>query len=455
MYKLNDAFLGFIQVKVIGFGELNSMSMIKKLISNKIKGRSFLKSVMLVAGGTAAAQIIMFTISPVLSRLFSPEDFGIVSVYTAILFTITPFCTLKFELAIPLEEDEIGAFHLLFISMMSVLITAAITFLVFFFAGNSLLALFNAESLSPNFWLISIGVISTGSYSVLFRWAQREKNYSGISKTKVRQGLGKAITQICLGLLKTNSFGLVFGEIIGQSMGIGMLAKPLLRKRRYLKRSLSIKKTRKLIIRYKKFPLISTWSDLLNAASIQIPIIMLSTFFGTQATGFFAFAQRIVFVPISLIATSIAQVYFSEGAELSKSDSRGLLKLTSNISKKLLLLGIFIALFLVFFAPSLFEVIFGKIWKQAGVYCQILSIVLLSRLLVEPILPIFTILEKQGTQLVLDATKLLIGIVVFLISHFAKLSPTIAIMLYSVSTSCLYIATILLIKRFIKLITEN
>lgn len=422
----------------------------QQILHNKLKGKSFLKNVLLLAGGTAIAQIIMIVSSPIVSRLYSPEEIGVLTVYTSILSMLAAFATLRFELAIPIAEDDIGAVNVLALCVTSVLVVSAVVLAIALVFSNPIVKLFNAEQLEPFLWLLSIGVFGIGLYTTTMHWAIRKKAFKDITRTKIIQGIAKSSTQIGLGLVGLGPLGLVIGEILGQAFGIRALSKSLLKRDRKLLGKINLRSMKLMSIRYRKFPLISSWSTLLNTAGLQIPVLILSALYGAEVTGSFGFAKKIISLPLALIGVAISQVFFSEGASLSKEDPEKLLKLTTNTSKRLLFLGLLVAAIIIPFGPSIFAFVFGDAWREAGVYSQILSIMLMIRFAVNPISQVLSIIEKQGTQFLLDLLRVLAIVAAFYISKLLGFTPLAAVVAYTVAMIIIYAITYLIIIRSLK-----
>ena len=155
-------------------------------------------------------------------------------------------------------------------------------------------------------------------------------------------------------------------------------------------------------------------------------------------------------LPLNLVGIAISQVFFSEGATLSKEDPAKLLELTATTARKLFLLGLLVAAILIPFGPWLFAFVFGDAWREAGVYSQVLSIMLVTRFAVSPVSQALSIIEKQGTQFLLDLLRLILVLIALFASRMFKLSPVEAIIAYTVSMIVVYTVTYLAIIKALK-----
>ena len=423
---------------------------IGRRIRNRLNNSSFLKGIVLLAGGTAVAQFIAIAVSPIISRLFNPEDIGVLSVYTSTLSMLASFATMKFDMAIPIADDDDKAINIMGLSIISVFAISTVVLLLTLSSGSVFVAILDAEPLRPYLWLLSIGVIAIGSYTTFLHWAIRKKDYRSITKTKVNQGFAKAVVQVGSGVLGFGPVGLIAGEIFGQALGITTLAKGFFTSERVLLKEISVHRMKVMASRYRKFPLISSWSTLLNTAGLQMPVLILAALYGSSVTGSFGFANKIVSVPLSFIGIAISQAFFSEGASLSKDDPERLLRLTIKTAKRLLVLGFAIGSILIVISPWLFAFVFGPAWREAGVYAQVLSFMLIVRFAVNPISQALSIIEKQGTQFALDLVRLALVLVSFYSSKLLGLSAFGAVVMYTIAMTVVYSITYIVIIKALK-----
>src|SRR5690625_3723904 len=80
--------------------------MIQRLLNSR-----FVRNVALVATGTAGAQAITMAFSPVITRLYGPDAFGMLGTFTATLAVVTPIAALTYPIAIvlPKKDDDARA----------------------------------------------------------------------------------------------------------------------------------------------------------------------------------------------------------------------------------------------------------------------------------------------------------------------------------------------------------
>jgi O-antigen/teichoic acid export membrane protein len=373
------------------------IGIIAKLRTVLPKGK-FMRAMIVLAGGTALGQGLVLLTSPLLTRIYSPEDFGVVAVYGSILFIATGVTSLRYEITIPLPESDEAAANLLLLSLAIVLGMSLASILGVWLMGEQIIMWTNADALQPYLWLLPLGILGGGIYQVFNFWAVRKKAFVSIAGTKLNQSLGLVITQVGLGLLRIGPLGLLLGQIVGQAAGWTTLATRAWREDKTIFKTIKLTGVRQVAGRYRRFSILSSASVLLNNTSSNLPVLLLAAFFGPQVAGFFELSRRIINLPLTLIGQAVSQVYYGEAAELARTDLRGLKKLYINTAFRMLLIGSLPALALIIAGPLMFEFVFGSDWREAGVYAQILAISFVAKFAVSSISNL-AVLERQGLAL--------------------------------------------------------
>lgn len=368
--------------------------------------RSFGRRVLLLAGGTAIGQVIVIGASPLLTRIYTPDDFGFLGAYTAVLSLLVAVVTLRYHLAIPLPPDDQDGLLLVLISLASVVVFAVLVFIVLILFGPVLFALFSAQNLSSYGWILVLGVLGSGAYQVFTYWAIRQKSFRPMAITKVTQGIALTVSQIGIGLGFAGPLGLLLGDAIGRSAGTGQLARLTLPDLGKLGAP-AWRRTRSLIVRYKRFPTYSTLSALLNAGGLQLPALLLLAYYGPQTAGWYALTMRTFGVPMSLLGASASQVYTSSIADLSRQGESST-TLYTRMALRLLIVGLPIAGLVALLGPYLFAFVFSAEWAQAGVYARILAPMFLVQFVASPLSQTLNVLERQDIQFEWDALRLLL-----------------------------------------------
>lgn len=374
-------------------------------IKTRIKSLSGDKrSVLALVGGTTLAQALGFLFSPIQTRLFSPEVFGELSVFTSITGIVGVIICLRYELAIVLPKDDDEGFALLKLSWLFAAIVAGASLIVFGFWGNQIYTRFNAPTLARYWYYVPITLMLTGIIQAANYWLTRRRQFTVLSYNKVLPVLAVNLVSIGLGFAGNRALGArLFSTLVGNIVNIAVLAWVLVPDMR-AKREQHYKKT-ELIGKYKNFLVYDIWGALINNLSWMIVPILMNSYYGSFAAGQYSIGLRIIQIPASIIGASIGQVFLKTASE--KRYTKDLYQYTISIIQKLFIYTMPFAFIILLFGRYLFKIVFGNEWEIAGLYAQILAPWSLIWFIASPISSIYTVLQKQNILLVLTIFNLI------------------------------------------------
>ncbi|EHE0026228.1 oligosaccharide flippase family protein [Vibrio cholerae] len=345
--------------------------------------KSFSKNVLTLMTGTGIAQAIPIAIIPILTRMFSPEDFGLLALYAACVSILGVVATGRYEIAIMLPKDDEDARLLLQLSMLVALFFSFLISIPISIWNAQIARFLGNEDIAVWLYLVPVSVLFTGIYQALTYWNNRQKKFINTAVSRVNQSLFQGFAQTSLGFLQVSG-GLICGQFVGIVSGsIYLLKKD--RNYKSLIRKSKINSIQKQGIKYHKFPTYGVWGALCDAGAVQMPVILLTKFYSNSVTGMFSLTFRVLNMPTSIISSAIAQVLFQKVVEISQTEPE---KLNLYIIKMFLLLFIIYlpavpVLFI--WGESFFSIIFGNEWSQAGVYAGYLVIAVAVRFAVSPL----------------------------------------------------------------------
>lgn len=274
----------------------------------------FLKAVSVLVGGTAFAQLIGFLCLPILTRLYTPEDYSVLGVYVAIVAILAVISCLRFDIAIPIPENENDGKALLLLSFLSNTIFSIILYAVLFISYPYIQHYKIIDQLSYWIWLIPLGVFVSGFYSALQFWATRHKRFKDIAKTRMTQAISGNAASLAGGMFSVGFGGLIVGQLLNFSGGLFKLAVSA-------KKDLAVVKSSPLkatFAKYSNFPKYSTFEALANVSAIQLPLILIASLLIGPEVGYIMLAMKIMTLPMSILGSTIAQVYYAEAAGKDK-----------------------------------------------------------------------------------------------------------------------------------------
>jgi len=429
---------------------LDKVSLLRKKIGKSSLG----KNIILIAGGTAFAQALGIIFSPIITRIYLPEQYGILTAYTAVLGLLAISASFDYQKAIPIAKDDDQAINLLVLSVCFLLSSTLLIVILLALFGDYFLALLDSKILSSYKYLIPIGVFFTGTYNIVLQWGFRNRDYKIITRTTISQSIVANATKVILGLMKVGPIGLILGVIIGQSAGITSLVSPLIKNKELLS-AISFQRLKKVLKRYRNFPLYSAPSNYIYTAGDSIPIILLTTLFGSAATGLFGLANSIIRLPMNLIGNSVSQVFYSEAANIGKTNPQEIKKLSVKLLKKLSIIALVPLITLLLFGPWLFSSVFGAEWYEAGIYARILSVMVYFHFIILPVGRILEVFERQREGLIFNAIRLGMISAMFFIAKVFNFNSYQTVTLYSFSNSITYIALIVMVMNIMNQEIKN
>lgn len=369
---------------------------IKASLTNR---NSFLRHVMVLTSGSVIAQIITLLVSPIITRMYSPEDMGYMASLLAISTILGVIGSGRYELAIVLPEDDKDGIALAYLGAGIAFCGGLGILLLFVFCGKLIVPFIGMKNV-PLAWTYVLGpiVFLIGMQQVLTRTSIRNKKFKALASTQATQAICTNGVKIGMGFFNAGVMGLFSATVAGN---ITRSVRLLWEQRLWLFNRNNIPSLKDLLIqakRYKKFPLISSWSVLLNSASIQLPVILFSSLYSPAFSGCYALSYRVLSVPMALIGKSVGDV-FIERAARSRNNPDELKRITLSIFKRLLIIGTLSLSGITFYGDIIFPFIFGNNWVEAGRYAQWISLWLIFVLAASPLSTLYTILEKQGESL--------------------------------------------------------
>jgi O-antigen/teichoic acid export membrane protein len=374
---------------------------------SSLKNKSLANGIAALVGGAASSQILAIVAAPILTRIYSPEDFGLLTVYVSLLALLGVISSLCYELAIPLPDSDIDAIHIVIVCMIIVVMMSLISGVLVYFFGGVLADYLKMEALEGVLWLIPMGVFFAGLFKVFNYWSVRTKEFSSIASTRIGQTITTLVIQISF--FKFGGVMLLAGQVIGQLFGSVCLT--FIATRKHAFSSWTWSGLGAVVSRYKYFPIYSSWSGLANTAGLQLPPLVFAVYFGPSIVGMYSLAHRILSIPTTLIGNATGQVLLSHGADAHNNNK--LSRLVRCIHSDLATLGLPPTLIVLVSGEQLFQLVFGDEWGEAGKIAQILSPWLYLTFLTAPLASLFTIKEQQFKALIFQVfllTARLIGI---------------------------------------------
>lgn len=361
----------------------------------KLKPKSeFSRNVLTLMTGTTIAQAIPIAISPILTRIYRPEDFGVFALYMSISSIMGVIATGRYELAIMLPKKDEEAVNIVVLSILISFFVSFISFLIVFIFNSQITNLLGNQEISNWLYFIPITVLLTGIYQSLNYWSNRKKQYKRLATNRVIQSSTIGSINLGMGFGGFGSSGLIVGGVLGQGLSTGILTKTIWNEDRNLIKYINKLKIYALIKKYIDFPKINMFHAFINEAKNSITNILLVKFYSAFILGQFYMIHRILLLPSGLIGTSISQVLFrvlSEKYNKKEDFSSEVL----NIMIKLFLFALIPFFIIVFFGKEIFALVFGENWTTGGELASGYALFILFHFVASPISIVPLIVNKQ------------------------------------------------------------
>lgn len=403
-----------------------------------------------LATGSLAARLIGFATVPIVTRIYTPEHFGVLSVFVSLTAIIGPLGTMRYSAAIPLPKRDETAANIFVLCLISLGFVSVLLAIVLWLFARPLLQIFSMEGLVSYWWLVVIAVAGAGLFEILSSWATRKRAFKALAKRAVWQSISSAAVKIGLGLMGIKPLGLLIGQVLSQAGGCTSLSFSFYKHLKNNFRHVTMTRLFFFFGRYADYPKYRLPSQFLLVFSSNSPLLFSAILYGKETTGQLGLALTTLALPVSLIGNTTGQAFYAEIAKIGKKEPYKIYRISKNIATRLFIASFAPFLILVLAGPLIFEMIFGQSWRDAGAFASIASFYLLAQFVATPLVNVLNVFEKQGVFLKLNIARVSMIVLSFVISKVILLTSLHAILLYSSFMTLNYIITVYVIFQTMK-----
>ena len=416
-------------------------------MAKKIFKSEFSRNVATLMTGSTFAQLIPLLLMPLISRLFSPEEFGFFAFYLSLVSFFLVISSGRYELAILLPKEDSDAINILALSFSILLGITVFLLAVLLVFEKNIQEIMNKPELNDWLVFIPLCIFSASGYRILTYWSNRKKRFKNTSFSVVTQATMRSATLFTGGLLRNNFFGnsestigffktimkksssvptgvssvglgsFIVSYLVGFTLSFVYLLTGFLKKDSSVLKEIKMKKMKELAKKHDKFPKINSLHALTDELKNGGVTFIISYLFSDIILGFYSMTFRVLRAPLSVIGNSFSQVFLQKAAAMH-ANNENLLPLIKTTVKKLSLIALPIFIPILLFGPHLFSFILGGDWVIAGEYAQYLTPWLFLNFVVSPVLQVAMILEKQKEIFMLALIGNLIIIVSILMGGY-------------------------------------
>lgn len=413
-----------------------------KKVSKGAPKSTFNKNLAHVFSGNLLGGLIYAASIPVIAKLYPVSAFGIFQILLSLSASFSSSSMFRFEKLIILSKAEDSCNTAISLCFVTLFFTVSVFALAFMVAGNQIFSFLDASA-AKDYWMLTLTCLFLeGSILIVSEFTLREKMFREYSVYRALSLSLFGLLPVAFSFFSTSFTSLFASRLVGYAICISYLLykNGLVRK---FKWSGSAKIKNMALDNY-KFPLYNTPGTVLNTFSLNIPVFLLSRYFGANAVGIYSMANRIVQMPLSVISSAMTNVYFRTAAE--KAENGKLPTFFLSTLKKLSIAGLLPVVILPV-APRLASLFLGPQWEQTGVYLQILYPVILASFVSSPLGGTYIIINKQ--EYVLGLAILAVGARYFSILAFSQTTPQLALASYSIVSFLYYLVYLLILYKLI------
>lgn len=404
------------------------------------------KNILRLISGEGIGRAVGFIAAMFVTRLYTPADLGIFAVFTSLCILYSPFCTLRYMLAIPLHSNEEVGANSLAASLLVLVVNTLIISIIFVLFHSQILSLFDAESINAFWYFVPLSFFLYGAVETLSYYSIRYRDFSTIAEATVIQSCSGALTKIVLGLFRFNVTGLLAAHILAAGAGLILYIRIYWRRIKENSRNVTYRKICFVLKKYISFPLYRVPSQLLLNAAGSLPVLYFAWHFGSGITGQISLAITMLSVPVAVACTSVGKAFYGEIASLGTKNSKKIFVLTVRIMMRLAVISLVPFTLIICFGPRIFQTFFGAEWTLAGTLARYICSYLVFRFVYSPISDgIFNVYGKQKLVFWLEVSRITIVALSLLISCGYDFSVIKTIAVYSFALTLQYIFSIMLV----------
>jgi len=421
-----------------------------KLKEKYLPANSFRSDFVTFSVGKTLSQVIPLVITPILTRLYTPSDFGIFATFLSLVTIVSLISNGRYNLAITLPKKLNKATELVIVCLIGVVATSLFSLLLFLSFRTDILNWLSLTGKDSLAFLIPIGIFIVASIESVYYWLLRRRDYKFLSRNFIIQTGVTTLLKLGFAFLYWGWFGLVLAYILGALLSLILLTLKFLKESDFTNvvKGLNKKDLLNTAKEYRDFPLLSMPADGINSFANQLPNILLNSLFGSSIAGFYSMTHRVLGLPVSFISSAMTDVYRERASAdfREKGDSRKIFMATL---KYLTLFSIPIFVFLFLFAPTIVPFLLGDQWAEVGEYIRILTPLFLFRFIASPLSSTLYINKKQKHLLLWQIGLLVCTVASFYIGNMLG-SANLSLTIFSVSYSVMYVILIILGYKFTK-----
>jgi O-antigen/teichoic acid export membrane protein len=392
----------------------------------------FRQNFVTVAKANLLTQVIALLATPILTRLYSPADFGVSALFFLLTSLLLAFSTWRFDWSVPNTESRTQATALLLIGFIALMCFSLITLFVICSFKAYLTFWKGFLVIGPFLLLLPIAMVGGGMNQLIQAWFIREASLKAVSRTKIVQSITGTGLKVAGGITGLGAFGIIVSSVVSIWVGIGLLFR-FANGLRESVTNISFIKIKADGLQFWQESTLSTLVSIFNIASLTAGPLLFAQYYSTTEVGWYTLMYGLALAPIGMITEAIGQSFWGEAVQLVKIDLKALRALYIRTTKRLMLASLPI-LIICAAGPLFIGPLLGKTeWEGASFVLPAIIPMVFGSIVFSPTNHLI-VFGKQHLQLVGDITRLLLMIIALIIARVAMVNFITAVLLISLSS---------------------
>lgn len=412
---------------------------------------SFTRNLAITFSGHAIAQVIGFLFTPFIARVYGPENYGIFALFSAVASNFALISTFQLPTGYVAANSKRELHILLQLTFFILVFFTTLSIVVLIFFKDDFVNFFDAGNLDLLVYFIPFYIFFMGLDYILLGWNICLKQFSRGALAKITSVIVSKSTTLLYGILTPTAMGIIVGNFLIYPLESAVkFSKEVRADFSTVIKLVEWKELKKVIHRFKSYPLLVTPGLLVTNLNGQLPVFCFSFYFQQANVGLFALANSIITVPISIITNSTTTVFLQKAAETQQSDPSLLGHLVLSLHKKLFFLFFLPLTIFAFISEWAFSLVFGSVWQQAGVYAAFLSISAILSVPQQPLSVLFRLMFREHHNLLLSTASIVMRVTGLAVGVFYR-DIKIAVAGYALASILTMALSLALIFRIVKI----
>lgn len=422
--------------------------MIKQIFQSK-----FVRNVILVASGTAGAQVITMAFSPLITRIYGPESFGLLGIFQATLAIVMPIAALSYPIAIVLPKSDDDAKAIAKLSLRIAIVISVLVIIILLMAGNQIADFLGMSVIASFMLLIPIAMFSNALQQIMQQWLIRKKQFKVTASVSVSQSFILNVAKVGAGLFYPVGAALIILTTFGSALYALQLwfgAKKWSDKDERIDKVTNQVSLKEVAYRHRDFAYYRTPQVLVNAISQSMPVLLLAIFFNPAIAGFFSLGKSVLSAPATLIGASVGNVFYPKIAE-AYNTGKNPIPFLNKATLATFIVGLLPFAIIMIFGVWIFKFVFGDDWEIAGQYAQWMALWVLVFLAARPLIATIPVVKMQGVFLIYEIILLILKAIALIVFGYINKSAYLAVAAYSLISAISYFVLYVIVIRVTRL----